>query len=87
MFLFIILCLVVVVIVVNFWLGMCIGMLCYVLKVLVGDGGYELLLWWMWVQVNFVESVLFMVILVVVVEFVGKGGVWFVLVGVVFMFG
>ncbi|ANU08326.1 MAPEG family protein [Paraurantiacibacter namhicola] len=56
-------------------------------KTLHGDGGNELLQRRMRAQLNFVESAPFVLALLAVLEIAGKGGLWLLIIGIVYLMG
>ena len=72
---------------ITLWHMIRIGKLRASERVLHGDGGNDLLQRRMRAQLNFVESAPFVLALLAVLELAGRGGLWLLIVGVIYLMG
>lgn len=72
---------------INFWLALRCGQVRTKAGVSIGTGGNDLLERRMRAQLNFVENTPWVLLLVLLLELAGKGGVWLGPVGALYMFG
>ncbi len=73
--------------VINFWLAMRCGQVRTKEKINIGTGGSDLMERRMRAHANFVENTPWVLALVGLLEFAGKGGQWLAIVAAVFMLG